>query len=75
MSTIVLGALLLVLVTLFLVTFWSLSARLDRLTQANAVLLDLVATHIVLTEEERARLAIVSGAAVPATRKPMAGDT
>lgn len=57
----VLGAILIVLVVLFLATFWSLSSRLDRLAEANAVLLDLVATHIALTDDERARLSIAAG--------------
>ena len=61
MSFLVLGAMLIVLVVLFLATFWSLSSRIDRLAEANAVLLDLVATHITLSEEERARLAIATG--------------
>jgi hypothetical protein len=61
MIALVLGAILVVLVVLFLATFWSLSARVDRLAEANAVLLDLVSTHITLTAEERARLSIATG--------------
>ena len=61
MTVLVLGAILIVLVALFLATFWSLSSRVDRLAEANAVLLDLVATHITLSEEERARLAVATG--------------
>lgn len=61
MITLVIGAILIVLVVLFLATFWSLSARVDRLAEANAVLLDLVSTHITLSAEERARLGM-SGA-------------
>lgn len=61
MIALVLGAILVVLVVLFLATFWSLSARVDRLAEANAVLLDLVSTHITLTAEDRARLGIATG--------------
>lgn len=60
MIALVLGAILIVLVVLFLATFWSLSARVDRLAEANAVLLDLVSTHITLTAEERARIGIAA---------------
>lgn len=61
MIALVLGAILVVLVVLFLATFWSLSARVDRLAEANAVLLDLVSTHIALSAEERARVGIAAG--------------
>jgi hypothetical protein len=61
MMVLVLGAILVVLVVLFLATFWSLSSRVDRVAETNAILLDLVATHIVLSEEERARLAVATG--------------
>lgn len=61
MIALVLGAILVVLVVLFLATFWSLSARVDRLAEANAVLLDLVSTHIALSAEERARIGIATG--------------
>lgn len=61
MPILVLGAILIVLIVLFLATFWSLSARVERVAEANAILLDLVATHITLSEEERARLAIATG--------------
>lgn len=61
MIALVLGAILVVLVVLFLATLWSLSARVDRLAEANAVLLDLVSTHITLTAEERARIGIATG--------------
>ena len=68
MAFLVLGAILIVLVVLFLATFWSLSSRVDRLAEANAVLLDLVATHITLSEEERARLAVATGDDRPLAR-------
>ena len=68
MITLVLGAILIVLLVLFLATFWSLSARVDRLAEANAVLLDLVATHITLTAEERARLGVATGRERPRAR-------
>ena len=61
MIALVLGAILIVLVVIFLATFWSLSARVDRLAEANAVLLDLVSTHIALTADERARLGMAAG--------------
>ena len=61
MIALVLGAILVVLLVLFLATFWSLSARVDRLAEANAVLLDLISTHITLTAEERARIGIATG--------------
>ena len=68
MIALVLGAILIVLVVLFLATFWSLSARVDRLAEANAVLLDLVSTHITLSVEERARLGIATGERRPGPR-------
>ena len=61
MIALVLGAILVVLVVLFLATFWSLSARVDRLAEANAVLLDLVSTHIALSADERARIGVATG--------------
>ena len=61
MLILILGAILIVLVVLFLASFWSLSSRLERVAEANAILLDLVATHIALSEEERARLAVATG--------------
>lgn len=61
MITLVIGAILIVLVVLFLATFWALSSRVDRLAEANAVLLDLVSTHMALSAEERARLGMTTG--------------
>ena len=61
MPILIFGALLIVLVVVFLASFWSLSSRLERVAETNAILLDLVATHIALSEEERARLAVATG--------------
>ena len=71
MPILIFGALLIVLVVVFLASFWSLSSRVDRVAEANAILLDLVATHIALSEEERARLAVATGE--PRLRAPGAG--